>query len=230
MDTFLLAAASALWLGVLTSVSPCPLAGNIAAISFIGRRVGSTRQVLLAGLFYALGRLVTYLILGIVTVAGLLSIPGLSFFLQNRMNTFLGPILIVVGVILLGAFKFSFGLQSSGEKMQARVEKAGLWGAGLMGLVFALSFCPVTAALFFGSLIPLSVEHGSKVLFPSLYGLGTSLPVILCALVIAFSAQSVGKLFARLTKIELWARRITAVVFILVGVYYSLIYIFHFDI
>ena len=230
MDGFVLAAAGAVWLGVLTSISPCPLAGNIAAVSFIGRKVGHTRQVLLAGLFYSLGRLVSYMGLGIIVVAGLLSIPGLSFFLQNRMNQLLGPLLIVVGVILLGLFRFSFGVRASGEKMQARVEKAGLWGAGLMGLVFALSFCPVSAALFFGSLIPLSVEHESSVFFPALYGLGTALPVILCAIVIAFSAQSIGKWFNRLTQVEKWIRIVAAVVLIVVGIYYSLIYIFRLDI
>ncbi len=230
MDVFLLAAASALWLGVLTSISPCPLAGNIAAISFIGRKVSQTRQVLLVGLLYAVGRLISYLGLGVAVVGGMLSVPGLSYFLQHHMNQVLGPLLIVAGVMLLGVFKFSFGSVAPGEKFQARVERAGLWGALLMGLVFALSFCPVSAALFFGSLIPLSVEHNSAILFPALYGIGTSLPVVLCALVMAFSAHSIGKVFNRLTQVELWVRKITAVVLIVVGVYYTLVYIFGLDI
>ena len=226
MDAFLLGAASAVWLGILTSVSPCPLATNIAAVSFIGRRVDNTRRVLMAGLLYSLGRLLSYLVLGVLVVAGLLAIPGLSIFLQDSMNKFLGPLLIVVGLVLLGLFKFGGGLSFGTERLQKRAEKAGLWGALMLGLVFALSFCPVSAALFFGSLIPLAVEHNSSVLFPSLYGIGTALPVIACATVLAFSARSIGTFFNRLSKFELWFRRVTGIVFVLVGIYQSLIYIF----
>ena len=113
-----------------------------------------------------------------------------------------------------------------GDKLQEHAETAGVWGAGLLGIVFALSFCPVSAALFFGSLIPLSVKHGSRVVLPSLYGLGTGLPVIVFAVLIALGARSVAKAFNILTKTEWWARRVTGGLFILVGVYYSLRYIF----
>lgn len=227
MDGFTLAVGSALWLGILTSISPCPLASNIAAVSFIGRRAGNTRHVLLAGVFYAVGRLLSYVGLAVIVVAGLLSIPGLAFFLQNSMNKILGPLLIVVGLVLVGAFRFTVSWLPNTGKLQARAERSGLLGAGLLGLVFALSFCPVSAALFFGSLIPLSVEHGSRVLIPSVYGLGTALPVVLSAAVLAFAAGSFGRFFARMTQVELWLRRITGAVFILVGAYYTLVYIFH---
>jgi len=226
MDAFLLGAGTAVWLGILTSISPCPLATNIAAVSFVGRRVGDTWGVLLAGLIYALGRLISYVAIGALVVTGLLSMSGLSMFLQEWMNKAIGPLLIVVGVLLLGVFKFGSGLSVGGERIQRRAEKAGLWGALLLGLVFALSFCPVSAALFFGSLIPLATEHSSRVLYPSLYGIGTALPVIACAVVLAFSAKSVGTFFDRLTRFELWFRRVTGVVFILVGIYQTLTYVF----
>ncbi len=226
MDGYLWGAASALWLGILTSISPCPLATNVVAISYIGKRVDRTRLVLTSGLLYVAGRMLTYLGLGVVLVAGLLSIPELSQFLQKYINIFLGPILILTGIILLGVIRFSTRGMGLGERMRTRVEGYGVWGAGLLGLLFALSFCPVSAALFFGSLTPLAVKYDSRFLFPLLYGLGTGLPVILFAFVIAFSTQAVGRLFNRLTQIELWARRITGLVFILVGIYYSLIYIF----
>lgn len=227
MDGYLWGAASALWLGILTSISPCPLATNVVAISYIGKRVGDTRLVFLSGALYVAGRMLTYLGLGIVLVAGLLSIPELSQFLQKYINIFLGPILILTGIILLGVIRFSTRGRGLGDRMQNRVDRYGVWGAVLLGLLFALSFCPVSAALFFGSLTPLAVKYNSRFLFPLLYGLGTGLPVILFAFVIAFSTQTVGRLFNRLTQIELWARRITGVIFILVGIYYSLIYIFN---
>ena len=230
MDGYLWGAASALWLGILTSISPCPLATNVVAISYIGKRVDSTRLVLSSGLLYVAGRMLTYLGLGVVLVAGLLSIPELSQFLQKYINIFLGPILILTGIVLLGIIRFSTRGKGLGDRMRTRVEGYGVWGAALLGLLFALSFCPVSAALFFGSLTPLAVKYNSRFLFPLLYGLGTGLPVILFAFVIAFSTQTVGRLFDRLTQIELWARRITGLVFVAAGVYYSLIYIFEVDI
>ena len=230
MDSYILAIGTAVWLGILTSISPCPLATNIAAISFIGKRVGTPRNVLMSGIIYTTGRMITYLVLGILIVASILSIPELSYFLQKYMNTFLGPILIIAGMFLLGLINLSFTGNSLGSHFQGKAERYGIWGAGLLGLVFALSFCPVSAALFFGSLIPLAVQHKSSVLMPTIYGIGTALPVFAFAILIATGAGFVGKVFNKLTQFELWARRITGTIFILVGVYYCLIYIFGIDI
>ena len=226
MTALVLGALSALWLGILTSISPCPLATNIAAVSFIGRRVGRTRVVFLTGLLYMLGRMLTYVVLGILLVTSVLSIPQVSHILQKYMNKVLGPILIFVGMILLELIRVNISGSGLSEKMQKRVEAGGIWGAGLLGIVFALSFCPISAALFFGSLIPLSVKCGSGVALPALYGLGTGLPVFLFAALIAFGAQSVAKAFNKLTQIELWVRRATGGIFILIGIYYCLVYIF----
>jgi cytochrome c biogenesis protein CcdA len=191
---------SALWLGILTSISPCPLATNIAAISFVGRRVGNPGKVLLSGLLYTLGRAVTYLAIGTITVAGISSIPQVSNFLQHYMNKILGPLLIIVGLILMEFIHVNLPSVVSGERAQKRAEQGGLlWGAVLLGIIFALSFCPVSAGLFFGSLIPLSLAHGSKLIMPSLYGIGTGLPVAVFALMIALGTQSVGKAFDRLS-------------------------------
>ncbi len=227
MDSYLLAAASAFWLGILTSISPCPLATNIAAISFIGRRVGRPRRVFFTGLLYTGGRTLTYLILGVILVASLLSMSELSLLLQKYMNKLLGPILIIVGMFLLEMISFGSTGIGVGEKFQKRAESFGLWGAALLGIIFALSFCPLSAALFFGSLIPLSVKHHSSVVMPVLYGIGTALPVLVFALVIAFGAQSLGRTFNILTAVEKWGRRVTGLIFILIGIYYCLVYIFH---
>lgn len=227
MDSFPLAAASAFWLGILTSISPCPLATNIAAISFIGRRVDNPRQVFLTGLLYTGGRTITYLALGIVLVTSLLSISDLSLLLQKYMNKLLGPILIIAGMFLLELISLRPSGRGVSDRFQKRVESFGMWGAGLLGIVFALSFCPLSAALFFGSLIPLSLQHNSGLAMPVLYGIGTGLPVLVFAVIIAFGAQSLGKSFNVLAMIEKWARKITGTVFILVGIYFCLAYIFH---
>jgi cytochrome c biogenesis protein CcdA len=226
MDNYILAAASAFWLGVLTSISPCPLATNIAAISFIGRRVGNPRRVFITGLLYTGGRTITYLVLGMVIVASLLSSSELSLLLQKYMNKLLGPILILVGMFLLELIQLRSSGGGMSERFQQRAESFGMWGAGLLGIVFALSLCPLSAALFFGSLIPLSVQHNSSITMPALYGIGTGLPVLVFAVIIAFGAKSLGKAYDILTKIEKWARKITGTIFILVGIYYCLVYIF----
>jgi cytochrome c biogenesis protein CcdA len=222
---WLLAAASSLWFGILTSISPCPLATNITAISFVSRRVGSPKKVLLAGVLYTLGRSLTYLALGALLVGSLLSAPRVSLVLQRTMNKALGPILILVGILLLDVIPLRLPTAGLGQRAAERIAKWGPLGAFLLGILFALAFCPVSAALFFGSLLPLAIEHQSRVLFPALYGVGTGLPVLGFAIVIALGARSLGKAFGKLTQIEPWLRRVTGAVFIGVGIYLTLLHL-----
>jgi cytochrome c biogenesis protein CcdA len=226
MTEFLVGLGSALWLGVLTSISPCPLATNIAAISYIGRRVGSARSIFLTGLLYTLGRTLAYLGLAIVLVASVLSVPQIAMFLQKYMHLVLGPILIVVGMFLMGLIELNLGGKGMSEGLQKRVDAMGAWGALLLGVVFALTFCPTSAALFFGSLVPLSLKMNSSFVLPIVYGVGTALPVMVFAVLLATSAQSVGKAYNVLAKIEWWARMLTGAIFIVVGLYFSLKHVF----
>ncbi len=221
-----LAIASAAWLGVLTSISPCPLATNIAAISFIGRRVGSPRAALMTGLLYAVGRTVVYVVLAALLVSSLLSAPVLANFLQKYMNKVVGPALILVGMVLLGLLQFKPKGSGLGERVGAGVESWGIWGGLALGAVFALSFCPGSAAVFFGSLIPLSTKFESRVLLPAVYGTGTAIPVLLFAVLIVFSTRAVGQAYNRISQFEWWARNGTGVLFIGLGVYFCLAYIF----
>ena len=138
MTEFLVGVGSALWLGILTSISPCPLATNIAAISYIGRKVGSARQVFLTGLLYTLGRTLAYLALAFVLVASVLSVPQISLFLQKYMHLVLGPLLIVVGMFLLGLIELSMGGGGMGAGLQKRVDAMGIWGRTAAGR----RFCP----------------------------------------------------------------------------------------
>jgi len=222
----LLGAASALWLGILTAISPCPMATNVAAISYLGKRLASPRQVLLGGVLYTVGRTVAYVGLAVLILAGLQSIPRVSTFLQEYMNKALGPILIVVGLFLLELIKFGGGGSGVGERLGKKVEGWGLAGALALGVIFALSFCPISAALFFGSLISLAVKYDSRVLLPGVFGVGTALPVFAFAVIIGLGVGSLGAAFHKLQKFEWWARRVTGVVFILVGIYYCLYFIF----
>jgi cytochrome c biogenesis protein CcdA len=224
-ESILMPLASAFWLGILTSISPCPLTTNIAAISYVGRRVGRPASVLQAGLLYTAGRALAYLLLGVLLVGSLLSAPSLSQVLQKQMNMALGPVLIVVGLILLEVIRLPTskggGLSAA---LQNKADSLGIGGAGLLGMVFALSFCPTSAALFFGSLLPLAVQQQSSLLIPGIYGLATGLPVLLFALLLAFGANKVAQAFNRITAFEHWARRLTGLLFLVVGGYYCAVY------
>lgn len=222
MGSLWLAMGTALWLGILTSISPCPLSTNIAAVSYVGRRVGSGRAVLLSGALYTSGRSLAYLVLGAASVWSLMSMVSVSSFLQGTFSRLLGPILIVLGLLLLGVFEFSVPSVGVSDGLQARVDRAGVWGAGILGLVFALAFCPVSAGLFFGGLVPLAVEQNSPLLLPLVYGIGTALPVIVFAALLAAGARRLGEALDRVQVFERWARRVTALVFIAVGIYETL--------
>lgn len=226
MAEFYLALATAFWLGVLTSISPCPLATNIAAISFVGRRVDRPRAVFAAGLLYTVGRMLVYTLLGVALVSSLLSAPVVSHLLQKYMNMLLGPVLIVVGMVLLRLIALPVGAAGMNKSLRKKVETMGVWGAGLLGVVFALSFCPLSAALFFASLVPLAVQQESGVLMPAVYGVATGLPVLMFAVILATGANRLGQAYDKMVLFEKIARNITGVLFILVGVYYCLTSIF----
>ena len=219
MQSFYLGIFSAFWLGILTSISPCPLTTNIAAVSFVSRELGSSRKVLWSGLLYSLGRMLTYVVIAVLAVASLLSLPEVSFYLEMYMNKIVGPLLILVGIVLMDFLPISFSTSFVSSSFQDRAGKWGMWGSGILGIVFALTFCPLSAALFFGSLIPLALDNKSSVLLPSVYGLGTALPVVVFAVVIAFGAKSLGKIFDKLIQVEKWARKLTAVIFVGAGLY-----------
>jgi cytochrome c-type biogenesis protein len=227
MDSLFLAMGSALWLGILTSISPCPLATNIAAVSYIGKRVDKPTKVLLAGTLYTLGRTVSYFTVAFIAVKSIASTPAVAMFLQSNMNQFIGPILVIAGILLLDIIPWPLvGGGGFASRLQEQVNRHGIWGALLLGLLFALTFCPVSAALFFGSLIPLAVKYESSIFMPVTYGIGTALPVVVFSALIAFATHRVSSAFNILTKVEPWMRRITAVVFIFVGAYYCSVYIF----
>jgi len=221
VNELLAASLTAFWLGILAAISPCPLATNIAAISYIGKDLKSGGRVLASGALYALGRVAAYVLVAVLVVSSVLSIPSVASFLQGGMNRILGPLLIVIGAFVLGWIrlpKLDWG--GRGEALQQRAARGGFAGAGLLGMLFALSFCPVSAGLFFGSLIPLSVSSGSRIVVPALFGVGTGLPVVVFAIMLGLGVRQLGQVFQALTRVERWARLSTGAVFILIGVYF----------
>jgi len=223
---WLIGLGSAFWFGLLTSISPCPLATNIAAISFIGRRVDRPHAVLSTGILYACGRTLVYVALAGLLVSSLLSAPTVSHALQKYMNKIMGPLLILVGMVLLDLIQIRTRGSNIGQRVGLRAERWGVWGGLLLGVVFALAFCPASAALFFGSLLPISIKYESRLLLPLAYGLGTALPVILFALAIATGAGVAARAFQQVAVFERWARIVTGIIFIGVGIYFALVFIF----
>ena len=226
MESIVLAIGSAFWLGLLTSISPCPLATNIAAISFVGRDAGRTSKVLVAGSLYALGRVIAYSVIGALVVASILSAPGASIWLQRNISLFIGPLLVLVGMVLLGLIELPVSAGSGMNRFRERIQKMGLAGAVLLGLLFALSFCPVSAALVFGSLIPLAIANKSSLLLPAVYGIGTGVPVIVFAIALSLGAKSLGSLFQRVTATEQKIRLFTGIVILLIGIWLTLQHVF----
>ncbi|MDA3960873.1 MAG: aromatic aminobenezylarsenical efflux permease ArsG family transporter [Planctomycetota bacterium] len=214
----------ALWLGVMTAISPCPLAANIAAISFIGKDVENRRRVLLAGLLYTIGRSLTYVAIAVILVWGLASAGDLSRSLQRYGAAFLGPILVTIGLLLLGWLGGTFNLQAGSNALRLRLAKAGYAGPVLLGVLFALSFCPVSAGLYFGGLLPLATKEQSPVFLPVLFGVSTAIPVVFFALLVAFAANRVGRAFDNLRRVESVVQVIFGAGLIITGIYYSLTY------
>lgn len=214
---------TALILGLMTSISPCPLATNITAIAFIGKDLNDKRKVFINGLIYTLGRAITYTGLGLIFYFGASQFK-ISGFVQQWGEKLLGPLLIILGLLMLDVVKIKFpGFGKLKEKMEQK-SQSGFLGVLLLGIVFALAFCPYSGVLFFGMLIPITITSASGLYLPLIFALGTGLPVIIFAWFIAYAVGGVGGVYNKVKIFEIWFRRIISVIFIGVGVYYSIIY------
>ena len=217
------AVTGAFYLGILCSISPCPLATNIAAVGFIGRKSGHKKAVIITGICYVVGRILTYILLGLLLTTVINSTPQASHILQKYMNIALGPLLIMVGMILLEMIKLPLSnkltLTCNIENIAA---KAGYWGAFLLGVIFALSFCPTSAALFFGALLPLAIKNDLTLILPGIFGVASGLPVIIFAFILAGSIGVVGRIYNRITRIEQYLHYLTGLLFLALGVYFTI--------
>ncbi|MCK4994990.1 MAG: sulfite exporter TauE/SafE family protein [Candidatus Omnitrophica bacterium] len=225
MIEILIVLGTALWLGILTSISPCPLATNIAAVSFLSKKINHPKAVLFAGITYTLGRMIAYAVLGMIIITSLVSIPFMANFLQKYMNKILGPVLVFVGLFLLDIICFNFSGLSISKQRQESLAASGLKGSFVLGMLFAIAFCPISAALFFGSLIPLSLNNTYGIILPFIYGIGTGLPVLVFSFGIAFGISSLSHWFNKMAALEKYTKKITGSIFILVGLYFIWVYI-----
>jgi cytochrome c biogenesis protein CcdA len=209
----------AIWLGLLTSISPCPLASNLAAIAYLSRRVESRGKALAGAAAYTLGRVAAYAAIAALLGLGVVGAPEISQNLQRWIGPLLGPLLILTAMVLLGLITLPFQMSATSQEKAGRWAERGLWGEFVLGFLFALSFCPVSAALFFGGLIPLALGSGQPALLLVLYGIGTAAPIAVLALVMAFSMRAASRAAGRINKARPWIAKITGVLLLLVGLY-----------
>jgi hypothetical protein len=208
-------------LGLLTSISPCPLATNITAIGFISKDINNRNHVFLNGLSYTLGRAITYTSVAFIIFLGADQFRFSGFFQRNG-EIIIGPLLLLIGAVMLDLFKIK--LPGFGW-MTAHYENRKTWrfiDALLLGIVFSLAFCPYSGVLYFGILIPMTVTNASGLYLPVLFAVATGIPVILFAWLIAYTVSGIGAVYKNLRMFEFWFRRIIAVLFIVVGIYYIL--------
>jgi sulfite exporter TauE/SafE len=214
---------TALLLGLMTAISPCPLATNITAIAFISKDMENRRRVFLNGLIYTLGRAISYTAIGVILYFGASTFSIAGFF-QQWGERLLGPLLLIIGIFMLDIIRINFpGLGKLGDKMEQNPKK-GFWQVLLLGIVFALAFCPYSGLLYFGMLIPITIASPSGLFLPMIFAVATGLPVIVMAWMLAFTVSEVGSFYNKLKTFEKWFRKVVAVVFILVGLYYIFIF------
>lgn len=216
---------TAFLLGLLTAISPCPLATNVTALAYIGKDVESRKRVFLNGVFYTLGRAVTYTGIGVIIFLGA-SKFHVSRAVQSNGEKWIGPVLIVIGILMLDFIKLPGSSGSFIQRIADKVKPGKGWGALLLGILFALAFCPYSGVLYFGMLIPMVLSEPEGLLLLPAFALATALPVLALAYVITFSIGGIGKTYNNIRRIEVWLRRIVAVLFILTGCYFVWIYFF----
>lgn len=212
-------------LGLLTAISPCPLATNVTATAFIAKGFTDKKKVLLSGVLYTLGRAFSYTTIGLAIYFGASKFHVARFF-QGNGEKFLAPVLILIGLVMLGVIKLDFlGKGNFTDRLSEKFKNQGLFGAFMLGVIFALAFCPYSGVLYFGMLLPMTVASSEGLYLPIVFAIGTGLPVLLFTYFIAFSMEKVGKTFNAIQKIEKIMRFAAGIVFVLTGIYYAFIFL-----
>ena len=220
---------TAFLVGLLTAISPCPLATNIAAVGFIGRNIENKKRVFINGLLYTLGRVLSYTLLGVVLIM-ILKEGSSMFGIQKTIGTWgellIGPMLLIIGMFMLFGDKLNlpkFGFNGNAEGL---ARKGGA-GALLIGVLFALAFCPTSGVFYFGMLIPMSATATAGYLLPAVFAIATAIPVLIVAWILAFSVQQMSSFYGRIKTVQKWLNLIVGILFIVIGIYYCFVMFFN---
>jgi cytochrome c-type biogenesis protein len=220
---------AAFFIGLMTAISPCPLATNITAIAYASKRIGNSKHTIIVGFIYTLGRMFSYVLLAASIVWFGLNTQVIAIFLQVYGEKIIGPLLIIIGVFMIDLIKYKF-IKDSGRlnKLKEKLAKKGYLGSFFLGVLFALAFCPFSAVLFFGMLIPVAIRAGDGLIVPAVFAFATGLPVIILSFILVYSVSKLGSIMNKIQTFEKWMRKIVGSIFLLVGVYYIyIVYIKH---
>jgi len=221
MGTSNISLLAAFFIGLMTAISPCPLATNIIAIAYASKRIDNSKHTIIVGFLYTLGRMSTYVLIASAIVWFGLNKQSIALFLQKYGEKILGPLLLIIGIIMLDIIKIKlFKSSDKINKLKEKLANKGFLGSFLLGLIFALAFCPFSAVLFFGMLIPIALKVGDGIIIPSVFAFATGLPVIIFSFILVYSVSKLGKIMNNIGKFEKWMRKIVSIVFILAGIYY----------
>jgi cytochrome c biogenesis protein CcdA len=212
---------AAFFIGLMTAISPCPLATNITAIAYASKRIDNSKHTIIVGFLYTLGRMLTYVLIASAIVWFGLNTQSIALTLQKYGDKILGPLLLIVGIIMLDIIKIKF-LKTSDKlnKLKEKLASKGFLGSFLLGVIFALAFCPFSAVLFFGMLIPIALKAGDGLIIPSVFAFATGLPVIIFSFILVYSVSKLGKIMNKIGTFEKWMRKIVSIIFIIAGLYY----------
>jgi cytochrome c-type biogenesis protein len=212
----------ALILGLLTAISPCQLATNIIAIAYIGKDISNKQRIFANGLFYALGNAIGYSSIGLILFFGA-SKFHVSKILVSNGNMIMSLFLIITGVLMLDLIKMRLPtFEKITEKIKNRQNKGNKLNAALLGFLFAVTFCPYNAVIFFGMLIPLTITSVYGLYLPLVYSLASGFPVIVIAWLLAFSISGIGNFYDKIRVFQKWFNRVVAGIFIAIGLYFFL--------
>ncbi|MBU0471595.1 MAG: sulfite exporter TauE/SafE family protein [Nanoarchaeota archaeon] len=218
---------AAFFIGLMTAISPCPLATNITAIAYASKRIDNSKHTIIVGFIYTLGRMLTYVLIASAVVWFGLNTQTIALFLQKYGDKLLGPLLLIIGIIMLDIIKLKFFKSTDRiARLKEKLAGKGLMGSFLLGVIFALAFCPFSAVLFFGMLIPIALKAGDGIIIPSVFAFATGLPVIIFSFILVYSVSKLGKIMNKISTFEKWTRKIVAAIFIIVGLYYIGIMVF----
>ncbi len=211
------------FIGLMMAISPCPLATNITAIAYVSRRIENSRHTLLVGFLYTMGLMTTYVSIASLIVYAGLKTQGIALFLQEYGGQILGPLLVFIGLVMLELINLDFiRIPAGTEKIKKDLADRGYLGGYLLGVIFALAFCPFSAVLYFGMLIPLALKTGDALMVPAVFAFATGLPVIVFSFILVSGVSKLGSILNKLQTFEKWNRTVVALIFILAGTYYTL--------
>jgi cytochrome c-type biogenesis protein len=217
---------AAFFIGLMTAISPCPFATNITAIAYASKKINNSKHTIIVGLLYTLGRMFTYVLLASLIVWFGINVSAIALFLQKYGQIILGPLMITIGFIMLDLVKINLFISDARfDGIKEKLAKKGFLGSFLLGVIFALAFCPFSAVLFFGMLIPLAIQAGDGIFIPAVFALATGLPVIIMSFILVYSVSKLGLIMDKIQTFEKWMRKLVALTFILFGLYYCFIYI-----